>query len=95
MKNNGPPRVENIKENPKFDALNQPTMSAQPTNPQTIQQTPLTHQRVTRNNKPAIITPKEDTNLAPPRHSARIHACMLNIISQEALNSLFMLSKQY
>ena len=64
------PRVENIKENPKFNLSNQPTMSAQPTSPQTIQQTPITHQQVTQNNKPAIITLDKDTNLAPPRRSS-------------------------
>ena len=70
-------------------------MSAQPTIPQTIQQTPITHQRVTRNNKPAIITLDEDTNLALPRRSSWIHARMPNIISQETLNSLMSLSERY
>ena len=94
VNDNGPPRV-NIVQKTNSRELNQPTMSAQPTCPQALQQTPLTHQRHTRNNTPAIITPEEDTNLAPPRRSSRIHARTPNIISQEAINCLIMLSENY
>ena len=97
VKNYEPPRVKNDEHQKmrKLNDLNQPKMSTQPTSPQVIQQTPLTHQCTTRNNKPAIIPPNNDINLIPPRRSSWIHAQTPHIISQEAINSLTMLSQNY
>ena len=97
MKNYEPPRVKNDEQpNMKnLNDLNQPTISVQPTSPQVIQQTLLTYQHTTRNNKPVIIPPDNDSNLIPPRRSSRIHAQTPHIISQEAINSLTMLSQKY
>ena len=79
----------------KLNDLNQPTMSAQPTSPQVIQQTLLTHQRTTRNDKPSIIPPNNQSNLIPPRCSSQIHAQTPHIISQEEINNLTMLSQNF
>ena len=88
MKDKDAPRVD------ENNNLNQPTMSAQPTSPGIIQQTPLIHQRQMQNNKPAFIPLDDDTNLIPPprRKSSRIHARLPNYLSQDALNSILMLS---
>ena len=59
VKKTPPPRVNH------HNKLNQPTQSLQPTNPTTVANTPITHQRVTRNNKPALI-PQDDMSIAPP-----------------------------
>ena len=70
-------------------------MLVQPTSPNTVLNTPITHQRVTRNNKPTIISQDDDTNLIVPplRRSTRIKTSNPNYISQDTINNLVQLSQ--
>ena len=95
-----PPRVENTP-SPRVNLhneLNQPTQSYQPTSPTTVLNTPITHQRTTRNNKPAIV-PEDDASVPPPptqpRRSQRLHMRTPAYISQQAINSITRMADNY
>ena len=105
-----PPRVKSAAQSPRvdseptpartrnFNSLNEPTASLQPTSPTTILQTPITHQRRTRNNTPAFISQEENNVTAPPqplRRSQRTHVRAPVYISQQAINNLTTIAQKH